>query len=559
MLTHIHIRDFTIIDHLDLELKPGMCVLTGETGAGKSIIVEALGLVLGDRADSTTVRHGAMKADISVVIDISDLPTAYAWLAEHGIDAESEVMLRRTIMRDGRSRAYINGIPSPLGTIRSLGEMLIDIHGQHAHQSLLRRDMQRILLDTQAGNEQRLQRLATLFQQWQKIKHKLETLTNEQEEHQARVDLLRYQVQELRDLNLEFNEIHVLGDEHQRLVNVERLRQTCQAAYFTLYETDELALHGQLERLISALDDLTDIDANLAEYRDLLTEAQVQIDEAAQGLRRYSSHLEADPKRLEWVENRIGLLQELARKHRVTPDELPSRLETLAAELNTLERPEDNPETLKKCLDEVEDAYRQLAFEIRQSRLGAAEKLSRQTTAAMQNLGMEHGQFRIAVEPMEATQRSASGLDRVEYRVTTNPGQPLKPLTKVASGGELSRISLAIQMVVAAQSMTIPTLVYDEVDTGIGGAVAETVGRQLHSLGAAHQILCVTHLPQVAAQAHHHFQVTKIRTESRTSAQIVPLTSQGRVQEIARMLGGLEMTAQTRAHAEEMINRAQNQ
>jgi DNA repair protein RecN (Recombination protein N) len=558
MLTHIHIRDFTIIDHLDLELKPGMCVLTGETGAGKSIIVEALGLVLGDRADSTTVRHGAMKADISIVVDISDLPTAYAWLIEHGIDSDGECILRRTIMRDGRSRAYINSIPSPLGTIRSLGEMLVDIHGQHAHQSLLRRDMQRILLDTQAGNEQRLQRLAALFQQWQGIKHKLETLANEQEEHQARVDLLRYQVQELRDLNLGFNEIHVLEDEHQRLANVERLRQTCQATYFTLYETDELALHFQLERLISALDELIDIDSNLTEYRDLLAEAQIQIDEAAQGLRRYSSHLEADPKRLEWVENRIGLLHELARKHRVTPDELPSRLETLVAELNTLERPEDNPEKLKKRLGEVEAEYRQLALEIRQSRLGAAKKLNKQTTAAMQNLGMEHGQFRIAVEPMEETQWSASGLDRIECRVTTNPGQPLKPLTKVASGGELSRISLAIQMV-AARSMTIPTLVYDEVDTGIGGAVAETVGRQLHILGSDRQILCVTHLPQVAAQAHHHFQVTKIRTESRTLAQIVLLTSQGRVQEIARMLGGLEMTAQTQAHAEEMINRAQNQ
>jgi DNA repair protein RecN (Recombination protein N) len=339
---------------------------------------------------------------------------------------------------------------------------------------------------------------------------------------------------------------------------VERLHQTCQAAYFTLYETDELALHVQLGRVISMLDELIDIDSSLAEYRNLLTDAQVQIDEAAQGLRRYSSHLEADPKRLEWVENRIGLIHELARKHRVTPDELPSRLKTLATELATLEHPEDDPEMLNKRLDEVEDAYRQLALEIRQSRKGAAEKLSKQTTAAMQNLGMEHGQFRIAVEPMEETQCSANGLDRVEYRVTTNPGQPLKPLIKVASGGELSRISLAIQMV-AAQSMTIPTLVYDEVDTGIGGAVAETVGRQLHRLGSDRQILCVTHLPQVAAQAHHHFQVTKIRTESSTLAQIVPLTSQGRVQEIARMLGGLEMTAQTRAHAEEMINRARNQ
>ena len=558
MLTHIHIRNFAIIDRLDLELKPGMCVLTGETGAGKSIIVDALGLVLGDRADSTTVRHGAMKADISIVIDISDLPSTYAWLTEHDIDSEGACILRRTIMRDGRSRAYINGVPSPLSTIRSLGEMLVDIHGQHAHQSLLRRDMQRKLLDTQAGNDQRLQQLATLFQQWQGIKHKLETLKNEQEAHQARLDLLRYQVQELKDLNLECDEVHGLEEEHQRLANVERLRQTCQAAYFTLYETDELSLHVQLRRVKSSLDELIDIDSSLAEYLDLLADAQVQIDEAAQGLRRYSTHLEADPKRLEWVENRIGLLHELARKHRVTPDELPRRLETLAAELAALERPEDDPEALSKRLQEVEDEYRKIALQIRQNRKGAAEKLSKQTTAAMHKLGMEHGQFTIAVEPMDETQWSAGGLDRVEYLVTTNPGQPLNPLTKVASGGELSRISLAIQMV-AAKSITIPTLVFDEVDTGIGGAVAETVGRQLHTLGTDRQVLCVTHLPQVAAQAHHHFQVTKIRTESRTLAQIAPLTPQGRVEEIARMLGGLEMTAQTRAHAEEMINRAQNQ
>ena len=558
MLTHIHIRDFTIIDHLDLELKPGMCVLTGETGAGKSIIVDALGLVLGDRADSTTVRHGAMKADISIVFDISNLPLTYAWLSEHDFDSEGACILRRTIMRDGRSRAYINGIPSPLGTIRSLGEILVDIHGQHAHQSLLRRDMQRKLLDAQAGNDQRLQRLATLFQQRQRIKHKLVTLMNEQEEHQAHLDLLRYQVQELRDLNLACDEIHVLEAEHQRLANVERLQHTCQAAYFTLYETDDLALHVQLGRVKSTLDELIDIDSSLAEYRDLLADAQVQIDEAAQGLRRYSSILEADPKRLEWVENRIGLLHELARKHRVSADGLPGRLETLATELAALERPEDDPESLSKRLAEVEDEYRQLALQIRQNRKRAANKLSKQTTAAMQKLGMDHGQFRITVETTEETQWSANGLDRVEYMVTTNPGQSLKPLIKVASGGELSRISLAIQMV-AAQSMIIPTLVFDEVDTGIGGAVAETVGRQLHTLGANRQVLTVTHLPQVAAQAHHHFQVTKIRTGTLNRAQIEPLTSQGRVEEIARMLGGLEMTAQTRAHAEEMISRAQNQ
>ncbi|MEN8131652.1 MAG: DNA repair protein RecN [Pseudomonadota bacterium] len=558
MLIHIHIRNFAIIDELELELRPGMCVLTGETGAGKSIIVDALGLVLGDRADSRVIRQGTDRAEITVTVDISNLPAAKSWLAEHDLLSDNECILRRIIARDGRSRAYIGGSPVPLSQLKPLAEMLVDIHGQHEHQSLLRRDMQRRLLDNHAGNESQLKKLDHIYRQWRTVKSRFEYLSNETQAREARIDLLRYQLQELREVSIDKQQLDALEQEHQRLSNVERLRQGCESAYFDLYENDDAALYSQLGRLANSLDELTELDASISESIELLCAAQVQLAEAAKGLHGYSAELEEDPQRLEWLENQIALIQDLARKHRLQPDQLPQRLMEIESELDSLQDPDVDPQKLAARMEELHIEYQQLAKQIRHSRETTAQSLSKETTAAMQALGMKGGRFYIDVEPLDSQQPSPSGLDRIEFLVSSNPGQPLQSLNKIASGGELSRISLAIQMV-AANSLSIPTLIFDEVDSGIGGGVAEAVGRQLHKLGRNRQVLCVTHLPQVAAQAHHHYQVKKLKQKKLTTTRIDALSLTNRVSEIARMLGGLVMTEQTLAHAEEMITRAQNQ
>jgi DNA repair protein RecN (Recombination protein N) len=558
MLNYIHIRNFAVIDELELELGTGMCVLTGETGAGKSILVDALGLVLGDRADSSVVRHGTKRAEITIAVEISKLDEVKSRLAEYDLASNDECILRRIIARDGRSKAYINGTLVPLSILKPLGEMLVDIHGQHEHQSLLRIEMQRRLLDAHAGNEQKLQKLDSYYHQWRALKSKLETLIGETQEREARIDLLSYQIQELSDASLEEDPIETLEEEQQRLTNTDKLRQVCESAYFNLYERDDLALYSQLGRIIHNLDETSDLDSEIAQWRELLAAAQVQLAEAAKGLHRYSSELEEDPQRLEWVESRMGLIHDLARKHRISPQHLPLRLNELQLELASLQAPESNPTQLGKQLKELADEYRRLATDIRRSREVTARALSRETTSAMQELGMNGGQFQIEVMAMDDSRPSPSGLDKVEFLVSANPGQPLQALSKVASGGELSRISLAIQMV-AAQSLSIPTLIFDEVDAGIGGAIAEAVGQQLQNLGGSRQVLCVTHLPQVAAQAHDHFKVSKLKRDNQTSAHIRLLKSEDRVKEIARMLGGRVMTDQTIAHAKEMITQTQNQ
>ena len=393
---------------------------------------------------------------------------------------------------------------------------------------------------------------------WQSLKRRLETLMAETDERQSRLELLHYQVQELSQLGLDEQDIRSLDQEQSRLVNVERLQQGSHEIYLTLYENDEHSLYAQLGRLSHELGELSGLDARINEWREMLNEAQLILSEAANGLRRYSSELDADPQRLAWVESRLTQIHDLARKHRVPPDELPRCLVALESELQTLENPEFNLQSLRKELDRQETEYRQLANDLHAARLKTANILSNQTTSAMHHLGMEGGKFQITVKMDGNLPWSPNGLDKIEFMVRTNRGQPLKPLAKVASGGELSRISLAIQMV-AAKSLTIPTLIFDEVDSGIGGAVAEVIGRQLHALGKNRQVLCVTHLPQVAVQAQQHFQVSKINCKSTSIARIVSLKPQQRVEEIARMLGGLEMTEQTKAHAQEMINRAQSQ
>lgn len=555
MLIHIHIRDFAIIDHLDLDLQNGMNVLTGETGAGKSILVDALGLVLGDRADSGVIRHKADKAEITVSIDIQELAEVKQWLTEQDLLSDDECVLRRVIVRNGRSKAYVNGSPVALSALRSLGTMLVDIHGQHEHQSLLHRDIQKRLLDAHAGNEQPLHALGKIYRQWRTLKTQFESANSEVEEHKARIELISYQIRELSELGLEGDDITALEEEHERLANVEQLRKISYGIYIDLYENDDIAVYSRLGQQVNALEELTALDPSLAEWHELLANTQVQVAEVAKGLRRYASSLDLDPERLEWVEQRITQIHDLARKHRVTAAELPRRLKALESELNALQTAERDPRKLREKLHQLEAEYHRLALLVRRSRETAAKTLGDKTTIAMQQLGMKGGRFRIDVNPIEDLKLSPSGLDSIAFLVSANAGQPLQALGQVASGGELSRISLAIQMV-AAKSLHIPTLIFDEVDSGIGGAVAESVGRQLHRLGQNRQVLCVTHLPQVAAQAHHHYLVKKTKDQSFIKTQITSLNNNQRIDEIARMLGGLELTKQTISHAEEMITLA---
>lgn len=556
MLTHIHIRDFAIIEELALDLQPGMSALTGETGAGKSILVDALGLVLGDRADSAAVRHGASRAEISATFDLGQVRRAVDWLIDHDLDAGDECILRRVISRDGRSKAYVNGSPATLQDLKELGEMLVDLHGQHEHQSLLHRDVQRELLDAFADNGARLTRVAEAYRRWRSLHERLQTLTAQGGEREARVELLRFQVQELAALALKPGEVEELNEEHARLAHAGRLLEVVQVAHQVLYEAEDQSVDSLLAHQVHAIEGVVEHDPALRGPLELLASAQIQLREAADELQRYAERLDLDPARLQWVEQRLAEAHDLARKHRVEPAELPVHLERLQEELTSLDGAAHDLGALQAELATSERAYQEACAELSKARMQAARRLNQVVTAAMQGLGMEGGHLEIAVTPAEDERYSPTGLDQVEFQVSANPGQPVQPLAKVASGGELSRIALAIQMI-GARRVTIPTLVFDEVDAGIGGAVAEVVGRQLRTLGADHQVLCVTHLPQVAAQAHHHYQVTKQKGRDSTRTGIVALSADRRVQEIARMLGGVELTAQTLAHAQDMIARAQ--
>lgn len=553
MLAHIHIRNFAIIDEVELELEGGLTVLTGETGAGKSILVDALGLALGDRADAAAVRHGQKRAEIALTVDVGALPAVRDWLAEQMIDEGDECLIRRVIGAEGRSRAFINGQPVPLASLRTLGEQLVDIHGQHAHQSLLRGDEQRRLLDHHGGLEALATDTAQAWQQWQADRRTLEEALGSREERDARLELLRYQVEELEALALAEGELETLETEHRRLAHAEKLAAGVQAALAALYE-EELAAQPVVARQLRQLEALAELDPALASVRDLLKDAEIQLGEAADGLRRYADDADIDPQRVQWADRRLGRIRELARKHRVEEQALHAVLPELTAELEALEALDAKLEHLEQAVERSEQAWRALAEQLSQGRQQAAKSLGGEVTALMQALGMAGGRFEVAINALAPGKARASGLDGVEFLVSANPGQPPRALSRVASGGELSRIALAIQ-VIAADAGSTPCMVFDEVDAGIGGGVAEIVGRKLRELGERCQVLCVTHVPQVASQGHRHLHVSKSGGRQ-TRTKIQRLDDTGRVEELARMLGGVEITARTRAHAEEMLGQA---
>ncbi|MDH5777952.1 MAG: DNA repair protein RecN [Gammaproteobacteria bacterium] len=555
MLNHIHIWNFAIVEKLDLALDDGLTVLTGETGAGKSILLNALGLALGDRADTDVVRHGADKAEVSVSFDTRDNPAAENWLREHELDSSNECIIRRTIGTSG-SKAFINGKPSPISMLRELGEMLVDLHGQHEHQSLLKKTSQAELLDAFAGNTTLLQQVATAYKQWKQLQDEFQRLSQASSDRDAQLELLRYQVQELENLSLAENESEQLEEEHKRLANANQLLTTSETAMQRLQDNEELSISQVLSRCLVDLQGLQSVDSNLSSVTEMLDSASIQLTEAIGELRHYINNLELDPGRLELVEQRLNEIHTLSRKHHVKADELVTLLPQLQSQLAELEEADIRLENMEQNIAAATDEYLKLANKLSQARQKAANELSKQVTATMQELSMNGGQFQVQLDSLAEGEFSSQGLERAEFLVSANPGQPVKPLHKVASGGEISRISLAIQ-VCTTKSAIIPTLVFDEVDVGIGGRVAEIVGQKLRALANNRQVICVTHLPQVAALGQNHLQVSKQVDRDLTITQIQPLQTEQRVDELARMLGGLEITEQTLSHAREMIERAE--
>ncbi len=555
MLTQLHIRDFAIVHDLSLGFEPGFTVLTGETGAGKSILIDALALVLGERADSDVIRHGCTRAEVSAGFALQPAHGAAKWLKAQDLFDDQECLLRRVIEADKPSRGFINGRPMPIQMLRELGEYLVDIHGQHEHQSLLRRDAQRQILDDYAGLEEAVQTLAGHHHDMQQLRARLEALQQQSADREARIELLSFQVRELDALNLSADEIPALEEEHARLANGAELVEGVQTVAQAVQGDEETAAAPQLARAIGRLESLSEYDASLGEVALLLIEAAIRMDEAGRRLNHYLDSLELDPDRLQAVERRLSTVHDLARKHRIKPEELPAAHERLRAELNDIENLDTSRGRLEEDLGKHRAAWLKAAKDVSRRREAAAKKLARAVTGEMQELGMPGGKFEVTLVPLPQGETSAQGLERIEFLVSANAGQPARPLAKVASGGELSRISLALQVVLAGTGR-IPTMIFDEVDVGIGGRVAEVVGRKLRALGSARQVLCITHLAQVAAQGAQHVQVRK-RTEGKaTVAEAAPLAERERTMEIARMIGGVEISKQTLAHAKDMLERA---
>ncbi|MBW2472461.1 MAG: DNA repair protein RecN [Deltaproteobacteria bacterium] len=552
MLTGLQIRDFAIVDVIDVEFTRGMTVLTGETGAGKSILVDAIGLVLGERGGSQVVRRGAKRAEFSAEFDLGDVPAARDWLCDQALDEDDSCLVRRVVAADGRSRAFINGQAVTLQQLKALGELLLDIHGQHFHQSLVRRPVQRELVDFYGGLEDTRKATATAFAYWQGLKEELDRLHEADRDRASRLDLLAFQLGELEALALADGEIEGLLSEREKLRHGGRLAEGIGVAVARLTGDEDASAVQLLAEARRAVEALVDYDPELQDIADLLENASIHIAEAGAGLERYAGSIDMDPGRRDWIEERLDAVHRIARKHRVEPDALPGLTEDLRREHAELGRAEERGQQLVHEAAAARAEFADKAAALSKARLKAAKAFSRAVAEAMAGLGMPGGRFEVALDALPEEQARPWGLDEIEFLVSANPGQPPMPLARVASGGELSRISLAIQ-VIASDGSAIPTMVFDEVDSGVGGRVAEMVGRRLQELGASRQVLCVTHLPQVASLADRHFRVSKMSDGKATRTGILALGQDERVEEIARMLGGVEITRKTLEHAAEML------
>ena len=559
MLSHLHIRDFAIIESVELDVRKGLTVLTGETGAGKSILVDALQLAIGGRAGAEVIRHGADRAEITATFELAGTPKALReWLNEQSIEIDEELVVRRVIQRDGKSRAYLNGQTVAVQLLRQAGEWLADIHGQHEFQSLMRSHAQRELLDTYAGATALCDRVADLHRERVKVDQSLEDLLNAARDRDSRLELLRHQLNEWETLALKEGELATLMEERQRLTHGAKLADAARVALELIDANESSNAHALAARALNQVRQVAHLDAALAETLPALEESVIRLRDVAGDLTRYLDKLEADPGRQELVEQRLATIESLARKHRVAPEGLPTVFSELAVELERLEKLEQHSGSLTAERDRIAAEWRKVAEQLGKQRLKAAEELATDITQRMQGLGMIGGEFRIALHPQASTELTQPyGAQNVEFQVSANAGQPPRPLAKVASGGELSRLSLAVQVALAARATSdansAACMVFDEVDSGVGGAVAEIVGRELATLAESAQVLCVTHLPQVAALGTQHLQVRKQSDGKRTQTGIRDLQGAERVEEIARMLGGVTITDMAREHAAEML------
>ncbi|HWV14152.1 MAG TPA: DNA repair protein RecN [Cellvibrio sp.] len=552
MLTHLSIQNFTLVDRLDLDMKAGMTVITGETGAGKSILLGALGQTLGDKADSDKVRNGAARADITATFDTRNIAAAQEWLVENDLqqsESPLECLLRRVINSDGKSKSYINGQPVTLQQLRTLGEMLIDIHSQHEHQSLLLKDTHRRLLDEFAGQTDTARQVRQAYSEWQSRQQHYLHLRDNAAEVSARFQLLSYQVDELELLDLQPHELEKLEAEQRSLANAEEILHGSQQL-LTLCSDEEQGLSINLHRALHLLRDMPEKSAALKEAEQLLLSAQIQVDEAQAEIDHHIDDFNIDPERLQQVEDRLTALYDIARKHRIKAEELPELIARLSAELEQLQGGDAKLDQLAQQVESAKKAYETLAEQLSGKRKKAAINLAKQVNAQLKLLAMENAQLAVSLNPL-IDKASAHGLEEIEFLISTNPGQTPRPLAKIASGGELSRISLAIQ-VITAQTSATPTLVFDEVDVGIGGATADIVGKLLRQLGDNGQVICVTHLAQVASKGHQHLLVSKKSSKASAESTLELLEGEEKVTEIARMLGA-KITEQSLAHAREIL------
>ena len=555
MLLQLAIQNYATVDSLEIEFNPGMSVITGETGAGKSVIVGALGLTLGDRADRTIIRSGARKAEISAEFSTANILAARNWLSEHDLEAEDpsgSCLLRRVVNEDGRSRGYINGSPVTMGNLKSLGEMLINIHSQHEHQSLLRRSSHQYLLDEYCVKSELRSDLRDNWKRWQTNFQLIQELSSQSEEDSAQSQLLSYQLDELDELEIGENEATELVGEFKTLNHADETIAAVAHALNLCLENEDHNVNSLLNQALAVLKELPEKQPRTDSIVSLMETAEIQLQEAISELRDFRDDFDADPQRLEQVNARLSVLHAIARKHKVHANELPEVVASLRQQLGRLQNSDEELEKLRANNQEYRASYKKIASRISELRRDGATKLARQINTQLELLGMPHASLEVTLRPVTSDDPVIHGLETVEFLVSTNPGQDAKPLIKIASGGELSRISLAIQVITAQTSQT-PSLVFDEVDVGIGGGVTRTVGELLRQLGSSTQILCVTHQAQVAGQAHQHLFVTKINSANSTVTKIEELTDAAKIREVARMLGGEEVSVESLAHAEQML------
>ncbi|OOE38535.1 DNA repair protein RecN [Salinivibrio kushneri] len=552
MLADITIQNFAIVKSLELEFSKGMTAITGETGAGKSISIDALGLCLGDRADANMVRPGEKRAEISASFTLEQNSAARRWLQDNELEDGDDCILRRVITKEGRSRAYINGNPVPASQQKALGQLLINIHGQHAHQQLLRPEHQITLLDQYAGHQSLLDKMATRYQRWRRTKNELKALIKKKDDIDAQQQLLEYQVGELNELALGEEEYQQIEEEHKRLSNSGDIAMTSQAVVDLLSDGEETNTLSLLTAAQQRLSELAALDSHFSPLAEMLEEARIQTQETSQEVSSYLDQLDMDPQRLQYLDQRMSTIMSLARKHQVQPDALYETHQQLIQELEKLGHNDEAIEQLQADVDRQFADCLDTAEKLSKSRRRYAKELNKLITQSMHQLSMEHGSFEIQVENKAKTHLSPLGGDAVAFLVSTNPGQPLQPLAKVASGGELSRISLAIQ-VITAQKVETPSLIFDEVDVGISGPTAAIVGKLLRQLGDSTQVMCVTHLPQVAGCGHQQMFVAKDTDKGSTTTRMYPLDYKARISELARLLGGSEITDRTLANAEDLL------